>query len=257
MSDKSSIISTAKETSQLNAKTELLFGKIQPILLFLPDTQQWVDRWVNGRKHLDECGIKPFHVAGIHAKEFGVTGTQYCFVDQWRRYRHNYTGKEIPVLMPDELKEQWYIGDANVGGCLSHYMLYNIMSAMPAEHFLVLEDDCRFEEGWKEKLEQALKDAPEDFDFLFVGSACAEDKDPVRVKGDVYHFPYREDRPDWFPQTGFCYIVAKKALPTLIATQRTACINVDVQLIYEAFKYLNIYAILPRLSNQGQTHLPR
>ncbi len=99
---------------------------------------------------------------------------------------------------------------------------------------------------------------PPDFDFLFVGSACAEDKEPVHVAGNVYHFPYRPEKPDYYPQTGFCYIVAKKCMQHLIDTQRDTGDPVDVSLIYKAFPQLNVYAILPRLADQGEkTFLPR
>jgi GR25 family glycosyltransferase involved in LPS biosynthesis len=131
------------------------------------------------------------------------------------------------------------------------------MTALPYDYFMVMEDDVIFNEGWRKKLEQALKDVPNDFDFLFVGSACAEDKEPTNIKGDVWHFPKREGKADYYPQTGYCYIVAKKALPILIATQRDTADQVDVSLIYKAFPYLNIYAILPRLAEQNQTEIPK
>lgn len=228
-----------------------------PVLLFLPDTQEWIDRYEKGISHLNENGIYPYCVAGVHGKSFGIQGTKRYMRDAWTRIKNKYRDGKIPSIMPEELKEQFYIGDNHTAGCISHYLLYNVMLALPYNHFLVLEDDCRFIEGWRERFGRALQDVPKDFDFLFVGSSDAENKEPVKISGDVWHFPNREGKEDWFPQTGFCYLLAKKALSLLVATQRTASENVDIQLIYEAFPYLNIYAILPRLANQEKTYLPK
>ncbi len=231
---------------------------IKPILLYLPDTPEWVARWEEGKKHFAEQGIEDIlEVAGVHAQAFGIQGTRRYMRDAYARFKHNHNNT-VPTVMPKEFMEQFYLGDGKTGGYISHYILYNVMKVLPDSHFLVLEDDARFLDGWRNHLEQALIDVPADFDFLFVGSACAMDKEPVHVRGDVYHFPYRPDKPDFFPQTGFAYIVAKKCIQTLIDTQRDCGDPVDVSLIYKAFPHLNVYAILPRLADQGEkTILPR
>lgn len=233
-----------------NKKAKPIFDKIMPILLMLPDTREWLGRFSNGNQHLFENNIYPFIVPGVHAGKWGIKGTRFYLRDTWGRIKHANDGK-MPDAPPEELINPYYMGDGKVGGYLSHYILYNVMAAMNYDYFMVLEDDCRFEDGWRDKLERALKDVPADFDFLFVGSSDAANKEPVNIKGDVWHFPHREGKPDFYPQTGFCYIVAKKALPVLLATQRDPSDPVDVSLIYKAFPYLNIYAILPRLANQG------
>ena len=216
----------------------LTFSKIRPGFLHLPDTQEWRDRANEGRKHFKEQGIKNiFEVAGVHGKAWGIQG----------RF----------IYLRDNPAEQLYLGDGKTAGVISHYILYNVMKALPDEYFMVLEDDARFVDGWKEKIETALKDVPKDFDFLFVGSCCAEDKQPKRIKGDIYYYPHRPEHPDWYPQSGFCYIVAKKCLQHLIDTQRTTADPVDVGLIYRAFPKMKVYAILPRLADQGDTPLPR
>jgi len=86
----------------------------------------------------------------------------------------------------------------------------------------------------------------------------AIDKEPVHVKGDVYEYPYRgEEKWNFYPQCGHAYIIAQKAMQTLIDTQRDVASPVDVSLIKYAFPKLKVYAILPRLADQGEkTHLP-
>lgn len=228
---------------------------ILPILIYLPDTPEWVQRFKDGLAHFKEQGFIPYCFPGIHSVKFGIQGTRKYMRDAWTRIRAKYTGEKLPEVMPEELKEQFKIGDGFYGAYLSHYMMYNIMMALPFEYFMVLEDDCRFLEGWQEKLQQALKDVPADFDFLFVGSSDTEGKEPVHIKGDVFHFPYRADKPDFFPMCGHAYIVSKRALPIMIATQRDTADPIDISLIYETFPLLNVFAVLPRLAIQENTNL--
>lgn len=208
------------------------FSDINPIALWLPDAPEWVEQKEAAEKYWNEQGINNiFWVAGIHAHKWGITGT------------HIY-------LLDGRPEEQFKIGDKKVGGFLSQYVVYNVMNALPDSHFMFMETDCQFVDGWKEKLNEELKNVPEDFDFLFVGSCCAANKEPIHVAGDVYEFPPREN---WtlYPQCGHCYIVAKKAVPHLIATQRDTANPADVSLIKYAFPQMKVYAILPRIAHQG------
>lgn len=215
------------------------FLQLGQLSIILPDDALWMEEYSKAKEYFASEGIYPHWVEGIHARKWGIQG------------RHIY-------LLDGRPEEQFYIGDNKVGTFLSWYLLYQLMKVMPQSHYLILETDCKFIEGWKEKLEQALKDVPEDFDFLFVGSCCAKDKEPVHVKGDVYEFPYRgEEKWQFYPQCGHSYIIAKKAAQTLIDTQRDTANPVDVSLIKYAFPKLKVYAILPRLAHQGdKTFLP-
>lgn len=206
---------------------------IKPIALWLPDTQEWVDQQSAFSAYLISQGITDtYWVAGIHAHKWGIQGT------------HTY-------LLDGRPEEQFKIGDKKVGGFLSQYVVYNVMNALPDSHFMFMEGDCNFVLGWREALERELENVPDDFDFLFVGSCCAMDKEPVHVKGNVYEFPYRgEEKWRYYPQCGHCYIVAKKCIPHLIATQRDAGNPADVSLIRYAFPKMKVYAILPRLAAQ-------
>lgn len=209
------------------------FADIKPISIFLPDEEKWMLQFEKAKEYFASQGLDTYFVEGIHSEKWGIAS------------KHIY-------LLDGRPEQQFYISDAKVGGFLSWYLLYHIAKVMPYSHFLFLETDCRFKDGWKEKLNEELNNVPEDFDFLFVGSCCAEDKEPVHVKGDVYEFPYRgEDKWQFYPQCGHCYIIAQKAMQTLIDTQRDIANPVDVSLIKYAFPKLKIYAILPRLADQG------
>lgn len=213
---------------------------IKPVLLYLPDEKKYADEHEAASIYLAERGIwDAQHIAGIHAHKFGIQGT------------HIY-------LLDNRAHEQFNVGPKNVGCFVSHYILYSCMNVMPDNHFMVLETDMRFAANWQKRLDAAMADVPEDFDFLFVGSCCAADKEPVHVKGEVYEFPYRgEEKWDWYPQCGHCYIVAKKCIPYLIATQRDCASPIDISLIKHSFPLLKVYAVLPRIADQGEkTQLP-
>lgn len=206
---------------------------IKPILLYLPDEEFWVNEWKEAQAYLASQGIDDVHeIAGIHYN-WGIAG------------RHIYLADNRP-------EEQYYIGDKKVAGNLSQYLCFSVMNAIDETHFMFMEGDVKFVDGWREKLEQALNDVPEDFDFLFVGSCCTAGKEPVHIAGDVYEFPYRgKEKWNWYPLCSHCMIIAKKCLPYLIATNRDVASPSDVSVIMNSFPNLKICAILPRLADQG------
>lgn len=212
---------------------------IQPMMLYLPDTEQWRNRYAEGKKHFEEQGIEPIKtIYGIYGHGFGIMGTHL--------YEHDNPGG----------KHQ--IGIDRTAGYLSQYIVYNAMNILPNSHYFFLEDDSRFKEGWKEKVELALKEIPADFDFLFIGSCCAEGIHKDKVGTDLYKFTYR----NWiymnYPVCGNAYIVAKKAIPKILDTQRDCYVNADINLAVNTFQYLNVYAILPRPVEQlNNEHLPQ
>lgn len=199
---------------------------IKPIALYLPDTPEWLQRWEESKKHFSEQGVEDiYYMAGVHAKQWGIKGTHIFLLD----------GKP---------EENFYVGDANVGNFISQYAAYLVMDALDHTHYMYLEDDCRLTDGWKEKLEQALQDAGDDWDFLFVGSCCAEGKGK-KVKGNVYEFTKN------YPMCTHCYIVNKRCIPHLIATNRDVANSTDISLVHYSFPKLKVLAILPRLADQG------
>ena len=207
---------------------------IKPISIFLPDDPAWMEQYEAAKDYFKSNGLDVYWVEGIHAERWGLQG------------RHIY-------LLDGRPEEQFIIGLKKLGGFLSWYLLYHICKALPYQHYMFLETDCKFKDGWREKLQAEMANVPDDFDFLFVGSCCAEDKEPVHVAGNVYEFPYRgEEKWQYYPQCGHCYIIARKCLQLLIETQRDTANPVDVSLIRYAFPKLKIYAILPRLADQGE-----
>lgn len=200
---------------------------IQPIMLYLPDTEKWRNRYRDGKAHFEEQGITDIiTVYGIYGEGFGIQGTHF--------YEHDNPGGHHQI------------GVANTALCLSMYIVYNLENNLPSTHFMFLEDDSRFKEGWLQIVTEALEDIPKDFDWLFIGSCCLKDKVGIKVGRKLYHFRHNPMVYNSYPLCGNAYIVAKKAIPIILKTQRDAFVNADINLAVNTFKYLKVYAIHPR-----------
>lgn len=211
---------------------------VQPILLYIPDTSEWLQKWEDAKAHLESAGFYGvISVPGIYGRGFGIEGTHVYEVD-----------------VPGSGHK---IGVDNTSLFLSMYMIYNIMNNLPNQYFLFLEGDSRFEDGWIKKAERAISQVPPSFDWLFLGSCCTEGKGGKKVGDNLYHFPHRAGTYANYPLCGNAYIVAKKALPHVIATQRDAYSNCDINLAAHTFDKLNIYAVLPRIVEQFNNPLPQ
>lgn len=139
------------------------------------------------------------------------------------------------------------IGHKEVAGFVSFYMAWTAMLYMPENHFWTTEFDCKYPPDWRRRVEQALKDVPPDFDLLYVGSCCCQGKPMKHVKGDVFEMNQM--------QCGHSTIIAKKALPVMLATQRKCYAPLDISLAFHTLHKLKCYAILPRVADQWETYI--
>lgn len=213
--------------------------EIQPVLLYLPDEPEFVKAWEDCKQHLSEKGIDDcISFPGIYGKGFGIVGTHTYELD-------NPNGGHM-------------IGQKYTAGFLSQYVFYNIANVLPNTHVMFMEPDNRFNDNWREELEKALEIIDPEFDFLFCGSCCAIDKNPIPVKagGNLFKYPKTSGYPARYPLGGNCYIVAKKAIPHILATQRDAYAPADINLALHSFPQMDVYAILPRISEQFNNPLP-
>ena len=142
----------------------------------------------------------------------------------------------------------WNIGAKPVATWLSFYMLWSAMNLLPETHFWQLEWDCKFPTNWRPRVEQALRDVPPDFDMLFVGSCCTKVPGSTHVKGEIWDVRY--------PQCGHSIIIAKKALPVLLRTQRKVYAPLDISVKFHSCPLLKVYTILPRVCSQFDTLIP-
>lgn len=145
------------------------------------------------------------------------------------------------------------MGASELGCTLSHWTLWNTLDFMvrqseqTGDYWMILEDDVVLLPGWRKEIESALRDLPADWDMLFPGSCCTSDKPRTEIRPGLV---------ETTPLCTHCYIVRAKALPVLLRTNEMAWTKVDLQLYFNSFKHLKVYAILPRVAEQLDTDLP-
>lgn len=212
---------------------------VKPILIYLPDQQAWVDKYLSAREHLYGQGFENvYELAGCHAAAWGVQGNHIFLLDGRPEEKH-------------------YVGDGNVGNYITQYAAYLVMDALEYSHYFYLEGDARFVDGWKPTLEQALLEAGDDWDIIFVGSCCCGGKTPTKIGAMLYEFPCRgESAWNLYPLCTHAYIVNKRCVKHLIATNRDVMNNTDISLQYNSFPKMRVLAILPRLAGQDKNNLP-
>lgn len=193
--------------------------------LSLPETPDMVER---ARRHFVEHQLDVEMVAGINAK--------LCGLDTSNTYEVDNPGSGFRI------------GQKLTGVFLGWYTLWTVCAHYPDTHFLLFEQDVVLKPDFKSRMEQALRDAPPDFDWLFLGSCCTADKKKGHIKGEVFEVRY--------PQCSHAAIVAKKCLPYVLQTQRKLYGPNDCTLIFNTFPALKVFTVLPTLADQLNTNLP-
>lgn len=197
--------------------------------IFISLPHESPERTEAARKHFAEHGISAELFVGVHGEKMGLIQTNPYMVDR---------------KPGDEL---FYAGPKPLGIFLSHYSLWTMMQHLPDEHVFILEDDAKFEDGWKEKFEGAMQDVPADFDFLYIGSCCSKHEPTRLIKGLVHEVKY--------PMCFHAYVVAKKAVPHLLATNRDCYAPIDISVKFHSFDKLKVYTLLPRIVGQFNTDI--
>ncbi len=139
------------------------------------------------------------------------------------------------------------MGFKPTGIWLGHIMLWSALMLVHEDHFMILEDDAKFQDGWHTHFVQALQDVPPDFDMLYIGSCCTEHAPKTQIKNRVWEVKY--------PQCTHAYVVAKKALPTLLRTNRKAYAPMDIAIMLHSAPSLKVYTVLPRIVDQWNTNI--
>jgi hypothetical protein len=187
-----------------------------------------------------------------HLKAMGIDAEEYpCFCAYNRLVAPAEPVAGLTTMHTYEVDAPgsgYRIGPKSVALCVSFLSFWTMCMFLEDEHILFIEWDCKLQPDWRERTEQALRDAPADFDFLFLGSCCTEGKPKTHVKGDIYNVAY--------PMCNHFQIVAKKAMPTLLRTQRKIYAPADISLAFHAFPHLKVYTLLPRCADQADTVIP-
>lgn len=199
------------------------------IRAFVVTLQEMPEKEAFIQSHFKSVGIEAESFNGIHGTTSGLRTT-------------------FPYEV-DAPGSGWNIGVKPVATWLSFYMLWSAMNLLPEKHFWQLEWDCHFPDNWRSRTEQALKDVPPDFDMLFIGSCCTGMPNNVHIRGDVWDVRY--------PQCGHSIIIAKKALPVLLSTQRKVYAPLDISVKFHSCPLLKVYTVLPRICDQFDTIIPQ
>jgi hypothetical protein len=199
---------------------------LRSFCLCLPESPE---RTESAKQHFREkCVYDVTFFESIHAEKFGLR-----------------------TLFPYEVDNPgsgFNMGAKPTGIWLGHYMLWSALNLLPDDHFMVLEIDAKFPNGWHTRLNQALCDVPRDFDMLYPGSCCCGGRPTTHIKGEVYHVQW--------PMCTQCYIVAKKALPVLLRTQRKCYAPIDISLNFHSHPQMKVFTVLPRIVDQFETNIP-
>lgn len=181
--------------------------------------------------HLTERGLDPQWYYGLHAERIGINAVV-----------------RSAVIHPTDPDQTHSIGMMSTGCWLSHRLLWAALLLVPDDAVLVIEDDARFEPNWRARFDAALRDVPDDWDMLYVGSCCTSGR-KRHVKGEVYV--------DATPQCLHAYCVRRKALQPLCELADGIGVRepVDAMLVLHRGA-LRIYTVLPRIADQHDTILP-
>lgn len=140
------------------------------------------------------------------------------------------------------------IDHKGMGCSLSHWILWTHLEFVSRDSeddcWMIVEDDVLFLDGWKQKVEDALKDIPDDWDILYPGHCC--------IGGKIIKY-LRPGLVSAKPLCTHCYIVRKKALQTLIDNNEKIWAPIDLQMMFGSLNKLNTYAIYPRVADQEGT----
>lgn len=140
------------------------------------------------------------------------------------------------------------IGYRPVAACLSHYMLWKVMSYMPDDAFWVLEDDAQFHPNWNEIYHGAMAHLPQDWDMVFIGSCCCTGRPTTHLGGSLFEVKY--------PMCGHALQIRQKALPVLLEIHQRIWAPLDIAMIHDSLPRLKVYTILPRMVEQRATFIP-
>ncbi|MFA6241945.1 MAG: glycosyltransferase family 25 protein, partial [Candidatus Hydrogenedentales bacterium] len=179
-------------------------------------------------QHFRERGLYVEWMFGINAEATGLITT--------KPYRSD--DPSLGFLLPPR----------KVGCFLSHYMAWTICNHLDDDPIMIVEDDADFPEDWIERVQLALEHVPEDADMLYIGNCNCADKPKDQISGEIFEVRY--------PFCTHAYVVWKKALPVLLASQRgELSAPIDLSLYYKSYPKLRVYTVLPRIVAQRGTPL--
>lgn len=175
-----------------------------------------LERYAASQAYFASCGVPVRFWRGVHGKTWGLRTSIF----------HRPTQRISP---------------GNVGLNLSCWNLWQALTLLDGDEFLLLDDDAVFCDNFREEYAKTRQELPDDWQIAFVGwlDAGAERR-------------LVSPRILWVERTFglHAYLVRKAALPTLLDTMAIAHTNVDLQLHDRALPHLKHYCFDPPLIRQ-------
>jgi len=185
----------------------------------------------NTLRLLKNQGFDPKVFYGLDAK---VTGLSYT---DWT-YDLDHPGTD------------YHIGGLSIGNVLSHLLLWKALLLNDDDEdtsYLILEDDVRMREGAKERIDKAMKDLPDNWDMLYVGSCSTTKESEHDYGGGLFRL-----------SRAFCthaYVVRRRALELLAARCEKIWAPIDIAIHVGCANDFNTYGLIPRLADQYNTEI--
>lgn len=211
----------------------MTIDQIQKLCLTLPEKPE---RTEAARNHFNEMGLMGVtFLTAIHGEKFGI--------------------KTIYPYAVDDPSGNFFCGHHETAIFLSHYMAWQIV-ALGHAPAMILEDDAKLEPGWMESTNAALRDAPLDTEFIFVGHCGAAGAMKDHVVGNLWNVR--------FPACFHCYILWPHAARYMMKTMRKMFGPVDLMTFVKdprggsvaPFDKLKVLTVLPRRVSQFNTVIP-
>lgn len=175
-------------------------------------------------QHFAKRGLEPSYFYGISGHRIGVC-TAVSYAEPDRSFSN--------------------IGPTPTGIWLSHRTVWAACLLLDDDEFLILEDDAKFPEDWRERFDRAFADVPADWDVIFAGSCCTLGLSRRHVGGELYEL-------SGGPMCLHGYCVRRKALLPLCEMVDEARVGqpIDTVLALHVLPRLRVYTILPRIIDQ-------
>jgi hypothetical protein len=201
------------------------------------------------RKTLPKCEatLKRLQSVGVSAEIFFGLDAAAMNLSPNNYYERNGVSLGIDLKTGGPLAGE-KIGHRPVAACLSHLMMWKVLSYMPEDSFWCLEDDVEFSVNWKEAYALAMAHLPADWDIVFIGSCCAHGRPTTDLGGGLYEVKY--------PLCGHALQIRKKALPILIEAHQRIWAPLDIAMFHDSLPLLKVYTVLPRMCGQKNTFIP-
>ena len=182
-----------------------------------------------------------------------------------------FDGKELKITphIKSLFKDNTFNWKKGVIGCnLSHlsewYRLYN---SNTLENLMILEDDARFQDGWQEKLVEAMRSVPKDYDILYLGGILPPNKklyNECKIKVNDYwdyickNTFFTKTPEPFFHFCAYSYILSKSGAEKIIngIYEEGSYVCVSDHQLLRNINSMKIYIINPNISGCYQEDDP-